>query len=264
VTLGRKAEIGAWINGAMPSRAETIQGYAQGMHLNWLAAQARQHTGETLAEPVQVQTRFRYNPDIQSLPAIVPAVIPLLLLMLPAMLTALTVVREKELGAIINFYVTPVTRSEFLLGKQLPYVLLGLLNFVLMSALAVTVLDVPMSGSFPALALATLVFLLISTGMGLVASALTRSQIAAMFVVLLGTLIPAAQFAGLTTPVSSLDGIGRWIGDMYPATHMFLISRGVFAKALGLADMPQSFMALLMAVPLVMGLAIMMLRKQER
>jgi len=264
VTLGRKAEIGAWINGAMPSRAETIQGYVQGMHLNWLAARARQHTGETLAEPVEVQTRFRYNPDIQSLPAIVPAVIPLLLLMLPAMLTALTVVREKELGAIINFYVTPVTRSEFLLGKQLPYVLLGLLNFLLMSVLAVTVLDVPMSGSFPALALATLVFLLISTGMGLVASALTRSQIAAMFVVLLGTLIPAAQFAGLTTPVSSLEGIARWIGDMYPATHMFLISRGVFAKALGLADMPQSFMALLMAVPLVMGLAIMMLRKQER
>ncbi|EMV8752342.1 ribosome-associated ATPase/putative transporter RbbA [Escherichia coli] len=263
-TLGRNAQVGAWINGAMPSRAETVQGYVQGMHLHWLAQQARRSTGETYATPVEVQTRFRYNPDIKSLPAIVPAVVPLLLLMLPAMLTALAVVREKELGAIINFYVTPVTRTEFLLGKQLPYVALGMLNFLLMSALAVAVLDVPMKGSFIALTLATLVFLVISTGMGLVASAITRSQIAAMFAALIGTLVPATQFAGMTTPVSSLEGIGKWIGEAYPATHMFLISRGIFAKALGLADLQQSFIALLLAVPLVMGLAIAMLHKQER
>jgi ribosome-dependent ATPase len=263
-TLGRNAQVGAWINGAMPSRAETVQGYVQGMHLLWLAQKSQRLNGETYTSPVDVQTRFRYNPDIKSLPAIVPAVLPLLLLMLPAMLTALAVVREKELGAIINFYVTPVTRTEFLLGKQLPYVALGMLNFLLMSVLAVTVLDVPMKGSFATLALATLVFLVISTGMGLVASAVTRSQIAAMFAALIGTLVPATQFAGLTTPVSSLEGIGKLIGEAYPATHMFLISRGVFAKALGLADLQQSFIALLVAVPLVMGLSIAMLHKQER
>src|SRR5450830_1404566 len=263
-TLGRNAQVGAWINGAMPSRAETVQGYVQGMHLLWLTQKSQQLNGKTYTSPVEVQTRFRYNPDIKSLPAIVPAVLPLLLLMLPAMLTALAVVREKELGAIINFYVTPVTRTEFLLGKQLPYVALGMLNFLLMSVLAVTVLDVPMKGSFATLALATLVFLVISTGMGLVASAVTRSQIAAMFAALIGTLVPATQFAGLTTPVSSLEGIGKLIGEAYPATHMFLISRGVFAKALGLADLQQSFIALLVAVPLVMGLSIAMLHKQER
>jgi len=261
-TLGRHAQVGAWINGAMPSRAETVQGYVQGMHLHWLAQQVQRSADATTQ--VEVQTRFRYNPDIKSLPAIVPAVVPLLLLMLPAMLTALAVVREKELGAIINFYVTPVTRTEFLLGKQLPYVALGMLNFLLMSVLAVAVLEVPMKGSFFALALAALVFLVISTGMGLVASAITRSQIAAMFAALIGTLVPATQFAGMTTPVSSLEGIGKWIGEAYPATHMFLISRGVFAKALGLADLQQSFIALLLAVPLVMGLAIAMLNKQER
>ncbi|NMX52565.1 MULTISPECIES: ribosome-associated ATPase/putative transporter RbbA [Pseudomonas] len=263
-TLGHNAQVGAWINGAMPSRAETVQGYVQGMHLLWLTQKSQRLNGETYTNPVEVQTRFRYNPDIKSLPAIVPAVVPLLLLMLPAMLTALAVVREKELGAIINFYVTPVTRTEFLLGKQLPYVALGMLNFLLMSVLAVTVLDVPMKGSFATLALATLVFLVISTGMGLVASAVTRSQIAAMFAALIGTLVPATQFAGLTTPVSSLEGIGKLIGEAYPATHMFLISRGVFAKALGLADLQQSFIALLVALPLVMGLAIAMLHKQER
>ncbi|HGM5492730.1 TPA: ribosome-associated ATPase/putative transporter RbbA [Serratia fonticola] len=263
-TLGRDAQIGAWINGAMPSIAESVQGYVQGMHQHWLAEQKYLNTNGDFAGSVEVQTRFRYNPDVKSLPAIVPAVIPLLLWMLPAMLTALAVVREKELGTIINFYVTPVTRAEFLLGKQLPYIMLGMLNFVLMSVLAVGVLEVPMKGSFMALALASLIFLVIGTGMGLLASAVTRSQIAAIFTALLGTLIPATQFAGMTTPVSSLEGVGQTIGEFYPATHMFLISRGVFNKALGVADLEPSFITLLLAVPLVMGLAISLLSKQER
>ena len=132
---GRNVEVGAWIDGAMPTRAETVLGYVQGLHQHWLAEQARARGMATTAS-VEVQTRFRYNPDVKSLPAIVPAVIPMLLMMLPAMLTALAVVREKEMGSIINLYVTPVTRTEFLLGKQLPYVALAMLNFLLMSLLA--------------------------------------------------------------------------------------------------------------------------------
>ena len=94
-----------------------------------------------------IATRFRYNPDVKSLPAMVPAVIPMLLMMIPAMLTALSVVREKELGSIINLYVTPVRRSEFLLGKQLPYVVLGMFNFLLMVVLMAIVGTVVMSSS---------------------------------------------------------------------------------------------------------------------
>ncbi|MEN9905369.1 MAG: hypothetical protein RLZZ555_1934, partial [Pseudomonadota bacterium] len=112
VARGDRAEIGAWIDGAMPQRAETVSGFVQGMHQHWLAQQARQHSGLKPAGLVEVETRFRYNPDVRSMPAMVPAVIPLLLLMLPAMLTALAVVREKELGSIINFYVTPTERIE--------------------------------------------------------------------------------------------------------------------------------------------------------
>jgi ribosome-dependent ATPase len=140
-------------------RAETVRGYVQGMHQHWLAEQdGAAHAACRARRPASVETRFRYNPDVRSLPAMVPAVIPLLLLMLPAMLTALAVVREKELGSIINLYVTPVTRTEFLLGKQLPYVALAMLNFLLMTLLAVTVFGVPLTGSFATLALAMLVF----------------------------------------------------------------------------------------------------------
>jgi len=190
-------------------------------------------------------------------------VIPILLLMLPAMLAALAVVREKELGSIINLYVTPVTRTEFLLGKQLPYVVLAMLNFGLMSLLAVTVFDVPVKGSFATLALCTLVYCVVTTGIGLLASTFTRSQIAAMFFTMIGTMLPAIQFGGMINPVSSLEGLGRVIGEIYPTTHMLTISRGVFSKALGFADLHAALWPLLAAVPLLLGATVALLKKQE-
>ena len=264
VLRGQNVQIGAWIDGAMPQRAETIQGYVQGMHQHWLLVQASERGGASAAGNASVETRFRYNPDVKSLPAMVPAVIPLLLLMLPAMLTALAVVREKETGSITNLYVTPVTRIEFLLGKQLPYVGLAMVNFLLMSLLAVTIFGVPVKGSFFTLALAALIFSFAATGMGLLASAVTRSQIAAMFFAMIGTLIPATQFAGLIDPVSSLEGSSKFIGEIYPATHMISISRGVFSKALGLADLAGPLWSMLLSVPVILGAAVLLLKKQER
>ena len=264
VLRGQNVQIGAWIDGAMPQRAETVQGYVQGMHQHWLLVQASERSGASAAGNASVETRFRYNPDVKSLPAMVPAVIPLLLLMLPAMLTALAVVREKETGSITNLYVTPVTRIEFLLGKQLPYVGLAMVNFLLMSLLAVTVFGVPVTGSFFTLSLAALIFSFAATGMGLLASAVTRSQIAAMFFAMIGTIIPATQFAGLRDPVSSLEGSSKFIGEIYPATHMISISRGVFNKSLGLADLTGPLWSMLISVPVILGVAVLLLKKQER
>ncbi|MCC7179975.1 MAG: ribosome-associated ATPase/putative transporter RbbA [Acidobacteria bacterium] len=263
VMRGRPVEIGAWVDGAMPTRGETVSGYVQGIHQHWLVQQLRERTGTSASGLAGVETRYRYNPDVRSLPATVPAVVPLLLLLLPAMLTALAVVREKELASIVNLYVTPVTRAEFLLGKQVPYVALAMVNFGLMCVAAVTVFGVPITGSIPTLLLAAFLFSLCATGMGLVASTLTRSQIAAIFFTLVGTIIPAVQWAGLITPVSSLAGAGRLIGEVYPATYMFTISRGVFAKALGLADLQAAFWPLVVAAPVIIGLSIALLDKQE-
>ena len=260
---GTPVSVGAWIDGAMPARGETIAGYVQGMHQHWLGQRALERGQVVSAAPASVETRFRYNPDVRSLQAMVPAVIPLLLLMLPAMLTALSVVREKELGSIVNLYVTPVRRSEFLLGKQLPYVGLSMINYLLMCLLAVTVFGVPITGGFGTLTLAALLFSLSATGMGLLASTITRSQIAAMFITMIGTMLPATQFAGLINPVASLEGAGRFVGEIYPATHMFTISRGVFSKGLGYADLQSSFWPLLLAAPAILAAAIVLLRKQE-
>ena len=259
---GRPVQIGAWIDGAMPQRAETIRGYVGGLHQQWLAQQLRER-GIALPQAASIETRFRYNPDVKSLPAMVPAVIALLLLMLPAMLTALAVVREKELGSIINLYVTPVTRLEFLVGKQLPYVGLAMVNFLLMCAAAITVFGVPITGSFWTLALAACVYAIVATGIGLVASAITNSQSAAMFIALVVTLVPSVQFSGLLHPVTSLEGAGRWIGEVFPATYMLIVSRGVFSKGLGLHDLMGTLVPLLIAVPVVMGAAVLLLKKQE-
>ncbi|AUA58794.1 Uncharacterized ABC transporter ATP-binding protein YbhF [Achromobacter spanius] len=260
---GRSAQIGIWIDGAMPQRAETIRGYVQGMHQGWLQQQARERLGNAATQQISIETRFRYNPDVRSLPAMVPAVIPLLLLMMPAMLTALAVVREKELGSIINLYVTPVTRLEFLLGKQAPYVTLAMLNFLLMTLLAVTVFGVPITGSFATLLAAALIYNVVATAIGLLASTFTRSQIAALFFTMIGTLVPAVQFAGLLNPVSSLEGMGRLIGEIYPATHMLTISRGVFSKALDFSSLWDSFWPLLVAIPVILGASVLLLKKQE-
>ena len=264
VERGAVVQIGAWVDGAMPTRAETVRGYVQAIHQLWLADAAVHRLGMRLAMPSTIETRYRYNPDVRSLPAMVPAVIPMLLMMIPAMLAALSVVREKELGSIINFYVTPVTRAEFVLGKQAPYIVLAMLNFLLLALLAVTVFGVPIKGSFATLALGALIFVTCSTGFGLFASTFTQSQIAAMFVTMIGTIIPCVQFAGLLNPVSSLEGVGAMIGRVYPATHFLTISRGVFSKALDVSALGSAFWPLLAAVPVILAATLLMLRKQDR
>ncbi|QWK76826.1 ribosome-associated ATPase/putative transporter RbbA [Ochrobactrum sp. BTU1] len=263
VARGRPVEVGAWIDGAMPTRAETVRGYVQGMHANWLTQKARELYGSNATVGnFNLEIRYRYNPDVQSLVAMVPAVIPLLLLMIPAMLAVLSVVREKELGSIINFYVTPVTKFEFLLGKQLPYIALAFLNFLMLTAFAVFIFRVPFTGSFLTYATAALLYVIITTGMGLVISTFINSQIAAIFGTALLTLIPAVQYSGIIDPVSSLQGAGAFIGKIYPTTYFVTISRGTFSKALDFSDLAGSFLPLLIAIPVLTVLGIVLLKKQ--
>lgn len=265
IARGKAVQIGAWIDGAMPARAETVRGYVQGMHASWLTQRARERYGDAaVAGAFNLELRYRYNPSVQSLVAMVPAVIPLLLMMIPAMLTVLSVVREKELGSIINFYVTPVTRTEFLLGKQLPYIGLAFLNFLMLTAFAVYVFRVPFTGSFLTLTTAALLYVVFTTGMGLVISAFMKSQIAAIFGTSLITLVPAVQYSGFIDPVSSLEGFGAFIGHIYPTTYFVTISRGTFSKGLGFGDLGTAFVPLLIAPPVLYALGVFLLKKQAR
>lgn len=264
IARGRPVEIGAWIDGAMPTRAETIKAYVQGMHRYWLTQKARESGQNSLVGFVNIETRFRYNPDLKSLVAMVPAVIPLLLMMIPAMLATLSVVREKELGSIINFYVTPSTRLEFLIGKQTPYVILSMVSFLLLVLMAVTIFRVPFTGSFIALTLGAFFYIIIATSLGLLISTFTKSQIAALFASAVLTLIPAAEYSGMIDPVSSLEGTGKFIGNIYPTTHFLIIARGTFSKALTFSDLYSQFASLLISIPVLIAISAILLKKQEK
>jgi len=171
-------------------------------------------------------------------------------------------VREKELGSIVNLYVTPVTRLEFLLGKQLPYIAISMISYALMVGFAINVFGVQMTGSLATLTLGALIFVTISTGMGLLISIFMRSQIAAIFGTALATMLPSVKYGGIIDPVSSLEGMGAMIGKIYPTNHFVTIARGTFSKALEFDDLAGSFLPLLIAVPVLSGLGVLLLKKQ--
>jgi ribosome-dependent ATPase len=261
---GRRPEVGLWLDGAMPFRADTSRGYVEGAHQVYLNALTRTDPGRWgQRPPVDMAVRFRYNQAFKSIYAMVPGVIMLLLMLIPAMMTAVGVVREKEVGSIVNLYVTPVTKLEFLLGKQLPYVGLALVNFATMALLGVFVMGVPVKGSLPALLTGAALYAGAATGFGLLVSSFVRSQVAAIFATGILSVLPAVHFSGLLTPVSSLSGGGRAMGALFPSTYFQKIAVGSITKGLGLRDLPPSLLALAAFVVVYLALARALLRKQE-
>ena len=261
---GRPVSVSALVDGAMPFRAETIRGYLQGMHQLYLSDPAVKTTVPVASPPADIEVRFKYNQDFDSIYAMVPSNMSLLLALFPAILMALAIVREKELGSITNLYVTPVTRLEFLIGKQLPYIAVAMANFTLMFLLALFVFKVPLKGSFPTLLLGVLIYVTTTTGYGMLISAFTRTQIAALFGTAILTVLPATQFAGMMTPVSSLAAGAQIIGRGFPMTYFVPISVGTFTKGLGFADLSGDLLALVIFVPVFTLVSILLLRKQER
>ncbi len=261
---GHWPEVGVWVDGAMPYRGETVRGYLQGMHLEYVQQIIREATGVETAYPVNIVSRYRYNQDVKSIYAMVPAVIPILLIFIPAILMALGVVREKELGSITNLYVTPVTRLEFLLGKQLPYIAVALISYVLLVIQSQLMFHVPIKGSLAALSLGAFLYVIATTGIGLLISTFTSTQIAALFGTAILTILPTVSFSGLTTPVAALEGASYWIGQFFPASYFLIVSRGTFTKALGFADLLPQFVALACFIPVLTLLSVALLRKQEK
>jgi ribosome-dependent ATPase len=261
---GRPVSVSALVDGAMPFRGETIRGYLQGMHQLYLVDPAVKTTVPSPSPPANIEVRFKYNQDFDSIYALVPANMSMLLALFPAILMALSIVREKELGSITNLYVTPVSRVEFLLGKQLPYIAVAMANFTLMLTLALFVFKVPLKGSFPTLLLGVLIYVTTMTGYGMLISAFTKTQIAALFGTAILTVLPATQFAGMMTPVSSLAAGAQIIGRGFPMTYFVPISVGTFTKGLGFADLGPDLLALLVFVPIFTLASVLLLRKQER
>jgi len=261
----RHPEVGIWLDASLPFRAETARGYVLGVHQFYLESLARREFGSTPEVlPFNIETRFRYNQDFKSVFAMVPGSIMLLLIWIPAMMTAVGVVREKEMGSITNFYATPVNGLEFLLGKQFPYLGLALVNFACLVLLAIFLFQVPVKGSFVALTLGALIYVIATTGFGLLVSSFVKTQIAAVFAAAILSVVPAINFSGFFSPAASLDGGARVMGQIFPSSHFQQISLGAFTKALEINDLVNSFFAIAAIIAVYLLLALTLLKTQER
>ncbi len=261
---GRPAWVGAWVDGAMPFRADTIRGYLQAMHQLYLTDPAVKTTMPEARQAARIELRYKYNQDFESVYAMVPSSISMLLALFPAILMALAIVREKELGSITNLYVTPVSRIEFLLGKQIPYIGVAMANFALMFLMALFIFQVPLKGSFLTLLFGVLVYVTTTTAYGMVVSAFTRTQIAALFGTTILTVLPATQFAGQMVPVSSLSPTAQIMGRAFPMTYFRPIAVGTFTKGLGFGDLAAHLAQLAVFIPALTLISLLLLRKQER
>jgi ribosome-dependent ATPase len=261
---GRQPAVMGYIDGAQPFRAETTRSYLDATIAGY-EAQVRQARGlPPRAQPISFNARALYNQAFESVYALVPGDIMLLLMLIPSMLTALSVVREKELGSIANFYAAPATKAEFLIGKQLPYVGVALVQFVTLVALAVFLFHVPVKGSLVALVLGGVLYVLASTGFGLLLSVFAATQTAAIFAAAIIAILPAVQFSGMFVPVSSITGGAALFGKAFPSTYFQAVSVGAFTKALGFGTLWPNIVALAVIAMIYLALSVALLPKQEK
>jgi ribosome-dependent ATPase len=260
---GQRPTVGAYFDAAVPFRAETARGYVEGTQEKYEASLRSAKGLPAPAKAVNMEPRALYNQSFESVFAMVPGDLMLLLMLIPSMLTALSVVREKELGSIANFYAAPATKAEFLLGKQLPYVVVSLIQFATLVALAVFLFQVPIKGSFGTLALGGFIYVLASTGFGLLISVFAATQTAAIFAAAIISILPVVQFSGMFVPVSSLTGGAWFAAQIFPSTYFQAISVGTFTKALGLASLWPSVVALAVIALIYFAVSALLLRKQE-
>lgn len=261
---GENSSVSTWIDGANTLRAGTIEGYVSGGHARYLSdLVSAQGINASAASNVMLEPRYRYNPSFESINAMGPKTPAMLLLLFPAILMAVSMAREKEIGTITNFYVTPTHRLEFLVGKQLPYVGIGVVNFFILTLIVVFLLQVPLKGSLLVLVLGAILYVFAATGFGLLVSSITKSQVAAVFATTILSMLPTLQFSGMIQPTSTLEGGGRLIGAIWPATYYMHLSVGAFTKGLGVSELTPDLIALAIFGPVFIALAAIFLKKQE-
>ena len=262
---GLKPEVGFYVDGSMPFNATNIRGYIGSL----ITAYTKDRIAESglpvsLKAPAGIEPRFMYNQDFDSINAIAPGVMMLVLMMIPAMMSAVGVVREREIGSIANFYASPAAVAQYLIGKQLPYIAVGMVNFAAMMLMIIYLFGVPLKGSFTGLAVGTLLMVSATTALGLLISCFVRSQLAAIFATAIITMIPAQTYSGFLYPLSTMEGGALIIGKTFPSSWYYTVSVGSFTKGLHTADLLHEYAAIAAFAATSLILACVLLKKQEK
>ncbi len=222
-----RAEAQVLVHGADANHARIIQGYAQGAVGGWSARRtAEGRAGPT--GPVVVQDRLWFNETNESRHFLVPGLVVLVMTLIGALLTALVMAREWERGTLETLFVTPVRPVEILLGKTVPYFLLGIIGFALCLVSAKFLFDVPFRGSLAVLVLASMLYLVVALGIGLLVSSYFKNQLVASQITMLVTFLPALMLSGFLFDLRSMPSIVRGITYALPARYYVALLQTVF------------------------------------
>jgi len=253
---GRPIAVQSLIDGTFPFRTSTSKGYVEAINnafnTQLLTAYVSQKMGitperaEAFVSPIKVQLRYLYNQEIKSIWSIAPLMMMFVLLMTPPLLTALGVVREKENGSIYNIYSSTVTRGEFLIGKLFPYVTISCLNVVILWLMAIMVFGAPFKGDPLFFFIASVIYVTCTTGIGLLVSLFAKTQVSAMMITVVVTMVPAILYSGLMVPIASMDTASQFEAHLFPAMYYTDIALGSFLKGIGMEQLWTRVAALLL------------------
>lgn len=255
LSAGRSAQVQSLIDGVFPYRAQVSKGYVAAIiaHFNRrsLAGYLTKTRGMTeeqaqiLIAPVQMEPRYLYNQTLRSQWSMASGLMMLVLMVAPPFLTALGVVREKENGSIYNIYASTISRGEFIVGKFLPYLAISCLNMLILWWIVTQGFQTPFKGDPVFYCFASIIYVICTSGVGLLVSLLVNTQIAAVMLTMVIAFIPAMLYSGLLVPIESMDPATRFEAHLFPTLYYLRICWGSFLKGLGWPELWGDVVALL-------------------
>lgn len=263
---GEPAEVQALADGSYSTTAMVILGYAEAIVQSYALELARESLGAKGTAPpvtlVQLESRVWFNASLESVNYIVPGLFGVILMAFPPLLTALAVVREKEAGSVQQIFVSPIRPYEFIAGKMIPYAAIAFIEMMMILAAGLWWFHIPFIGSFPLFLAATAIYVFCTVGIGLLISSITRSQLVAMLLALLATLMPSFLFSGFLFPIYTMPMMLQLYTYLFPARYFIEISRGIAMKDVGMAVLWPQFLALLIYTALIFVITTRLFRKK--
>jgi ABC-2 type transport system permease protein len=260
---GETAMVQTLVDGSFSATAMVVAGYAAAIVQNYTAEQAR-HLGEDSSAhlPISVESRVWFNAPLKSVNYIVPGLFGVILMAFPPLLTALAVVREKENGSVQQIFVSPIWPYQFIAGKMIPYAVIAFLEMLMILVGGLGWFRIPFRGSFPLFLGATALYVFCTVGLGLLISTVTRSQLVAMLLALLLTLMPSFLFSGFLFPVFTMPMIFQMYTYLFPARYFVEIVRGIAMKGVGFDLLWPQFLFLAIYTSVVFFMTTRLFRKK--
>ncbi len=271
---GRPVAVQSLIDGTFPFRTATSKGYVIAINAAFnselLAGYISRRLGVSpeqaavMAQPIRVQLRYLYNQEVKSVWTMASALMMFVLMITPPFLTALGVVREKENGSIYNIYASTVTRGEFLIGKLAPYVGISVINILILWLMATALFGAPFKGDPLFFFIASVIYVTCTTGIGLLVSLIVRTQVAAMMLTVVVTIVPSVLYSGLLVPIASMDSQGQFEAHLFPAMYYTDIALGSFLKGIGLEQLWDKALVLAIYAVVLWMLCYLLFHKRPR